>query len=58
MVFEAGGRPGEATVAYVRSWDHDMAPAERTEVIRYGWQQLSTWLYLGNAEAILAAVGR
>ena len=35
-----------------------MAPAERTEVIRYGWQQLSTRLQLGNAETILAAIGR
>ena len=56
--FETGGRPGDAAVAYVRSWGHDMAPAGRTEVTRYGWQQLSTRLQLGNAETILAAVGR
>ena len=32
--------------------------ARWTEGIRYGRQQLSTRLHLGNAEAILAAVGR
>ena len=57
VIFETGGRPGDATMACVRSWGHDMAPAERTEVIRYGWQQLSTRLHLGNAETILAAIG-
>ena len=45
-------------MACVRSWGHDEASAERTEVIRYGWQQLGTRLYFGGAEAILAAVGR
>ena len=57
VVFETGGRPGDATVAYVRSWGHDIATAERTGVIRYGRQQLSTRLHFGSAEAILAAVG-
>ena len=58
VIFEAGGRPGEETVAYVRSWAHDMAPARRTEVIRFAWQQLSTHLQTGNAELLLSALGR
>ena len=55
--FEAGGRPSEEMVAYVRMWGHDFEPAERTQVIRYAWQQLSTLLQVGNGEMILSALG-
>ena len=57
LAFEAGGRPGEETVAFVRSWGHGADPAERIEIIRYAWQQLSTILQTGNAEMILSALG-
>ena len=57
LVFEAGGRPAEETVAFVRSWGLDMDLAERAKVIRYAWQQYSTALQAGNAEMILSAVG-
>ncbi len=55
--FEAGGRPAEEMVAYVRTWGHGLEPAERTQVIRYAWQQYSTLLQVGNAEMILGAIG-
>ena len=57
MAWEDGGRPAEETVTYVRSWAHSFPPAERSEVIRYAWQQLSCLLQTGNAEMILSAVG-
>ena len=57
MAFEAGGRPADETVAYVRSWGCGLEPAERSEVIRYGWQQLSTILEIGNAGILLKVVG-
>ena len=57
VVFETGGRPGDATVAYVRSLAHGMEGAARTEVLRYAWQQLSCLLQVGNAEALLASIG-
>ena len=57
LVFEAGGRPADETVAYVRTWGHGLAPGERSEVIRYGWQQLSNRLQIGNAEMILSSIG-
>ena len=44
MAFEDGGRPAEETVAYVRSWGYGLRLGERSEVIWYGWQQLSTRL--------------
>ena len=47
----------EETVAYVRTWGHGLPLGERSEVIRYGWQQLSTLLQVGNAEMILSAKG-
>ncbi len=55
--FETGGRPAEETVAYVRSWGHGLEGAERSEVIRFAYQQLSTALQVGNAEMILSALG-
>ena len=55
--FETGGRPADETAAFVRSWGHGLDPAERSEVIRYGWQQLSTVLQTGNAEMLLSALG-
>ena len=55
--FEAGGRPAEEMVAYVCTWGHGLEPAERTQVIRYAWQQYSTLLQVGNAEMILGAIG-
>ena len=57
LVFEAGGRPAEETVAFVRSWGLDLDDAERSEVIRFAWQQYSNVLQSGNAEMILSAVG-
>ena len=55
LAFEAGGRPEEETVAYVRSSGHGAKPAEKTEIIRYAWQQLSTLVQVGNAEMVLGA---
>jgi hypothetical protein len=57
LVFEAGGRPAEETVAFVRSWGLELDQAERSNVIRYAWQQYSTVLQSGNAEMILSATG-
>ena len=57
LIFEAGGRPAEETVAFVRSWGLEMDLAERSKVIRYAWQQYSTILQSGNAEMILSANG-
>ena len=57
LVFEAGGRPAEETVAFVRSWALGMGSAERAAVIRFAWQQYSVLLQSGNAEMILSAVG-
>ena len=57
MAWEDGGRPAEETVAYVRSWGFGLDPGERSEVIRYGWQQLSNRLQIGNAEMILSSRG-
>ena len=57
LVFEAGGRPAEETVAYVRSLGYGLDGAERTQLLRFAWQQYSTVLQAGNAEMILSAVG-
>jgi len=57
LVFEAGGRPADETVAYVRSWAAELDDAERSRVIRYAWQQYSRVLQSGNAEMILSAIG-
>ena len=57
LVFEAGGRPAEETVAFVCSWAVDLDEAERAQVIRFAWQQYSRVLQSGNAEMILSAVG-
>ena len=57
LVFEAGGRPAEETVAFVRHWVADMDDAERSKVIRHAWQQYSCILQSGNAEMILSAIG-
>ena len=54
--FEAGGRPADETVAYVRSLGHEAEPDERSEIIRYAWQQFSTLLQIGNAEMFLSAL--
>ena len=53
LVFQAGGRPGEDTVAFIRSWGRELDQAERSNVIWYAWQQYSTVLQTGNAEMIL-----
>ena len=45
------------TVAFVWSWGHGLEPAERAEVIRHAWQQLSVALQTGNAEMLLCALG-
>ena len=57
LVFEAGGRPAEETVEFVPSWGLELDPAERSNVIRYAWQQYSTVLQSGNAEMIFSANG-
>ena len=57
LVFEAGGRPAEETVTFVRSWGLELDKAERAKVIRHAWQQYSNVLQSGNAEMILSAVG-
>ena len=57
LVFEAGGRPAEETVAFVRSWGLAMDAAERSKVIQYAWQQYSTVLQSSNAEMTLSANG-
>ena len=57
FAFEDGGRPAEETVAFVRSWGHGFSLGERSEVIRFAWQQLSVLLQLGNAETILSSKG-
>ena len=57
LVFEAGGRPAEETVAFVRSWAAELQDAERSKVILHAWQQYSCALRSGNAEMILSAIG-
>ena len=57
LVFEAGGRPADETVAFVCSWAVDAEPAERSQTIRFAWQQYSCALQAGNAEMILSAIG-
>ena len=57
LIFEAGGRPAEETVASVRSLGLELDSAERTQVMRLAWQQYSNVLQAGNAEMILSAVG-
>ena len=57
LVFEAGGRPADETVAFVRSWGLELNPAERSQMIRHAYQQFSTILQTGNAEMILSALG-
>jgi len=57
LVFEAGGRPADETVAFVRSWASEVDEAERAKTIRHAWQQYSNVLQAGNAEMILSAVG-
>ena len=57
LVFEAGGGPAEETVAFVRSWAAELSGAERSNIIRFAWQQYSSVLQSGNAEMILSALG-
>ena len=57
LIFEAGGRQAEETVAFVRSWGLELGDAERAGLIRFAWQQYSSVLQSGNAELILSAVG-
>ena len=57
LIFEAGGRPAEETVAFVRSWAVGLDEAERSMVIRHAWQQYSRVLQSGNAEMLLSAIG-
>ena len=56
-VFEAGGRPAEETVAYVRSLGQGFEGPERTQVLRFAWQQYSNVLQAGNDEMILSVGG-
>ena len=57
LVFEAGGRPADETVAFVRSWGVDLDSAELSRVIRCAWQLYSCTLQSGNAEMILSSIG-
>ena len=57
LVFEAGGRPADETVAFVRSWASEADEVERARIIRHAWQQYSNVLQSGDAEMILSAVG-
>ena len=57
LALEAAGRPAAETVSFVRSWGHGFDPAERSEVIRYAWQEISCLLQVGNAEILLSATG-
>ena len=57
LVVEAGGRPADETVAFVRSWASEADEAERAQIIRHAWQQYSNVLQSGDAEMILSAVG-
>ena len=57
LIFEAGNRPAEETVAWVRTWGLELDDAEPSKVIRYAWHQKSTVLQSGNAEIILSAFG-
>ena len=57
LAFEAGGRPADTTLSFVRGWGAASEGAERSEVIRFAWQQLSVLLQAGNADIILSAVG-
>lgn len=56
LIFEAGGRPALETVAFVRTWACDEEAGERSKVIRFAWQTLSSVLQNGNAEMILSAL--
>ena len=63
--FEAGGRPGEETVAFVRqcgtAWGEARAPDPDDPIVPATsrlWQECATVLQLGNAERLLSAVGR
>ena len=42
---------------HVRSLGYGLDGAERTQLLRFAWQQYSTVLQAGNAEMILSAVG-
>ncbi len=57
MAWKDGGRPVDETVACFRSWGHGFPLEERSEIIRYAWQQSSVLLQTGNAEMILSDVG-
>ena len=57
LSFDAGGRPGAETVACARSLGYGLEPAEKTEVIRYAWQQPNPIVQIGNAETLLSASG-
>ena len=57
LAFEAGGRPAEETVSFLRSWGYGLEGAERSDEIRFACQQYSTLLQAGNAEAVLSAIG-
>jgi hypothetical protein len=54
-VLEAGGRPSDELVAFIRSYGYGLSNAERSEVISQAWRQISRTLAIGNAEMILSA---
>jgi len=56
LVFEAGGRPSDEAVAFIRSYGHDLADDERAAVLGGFWRRLSRKLQIGNAEMVLSAV--
>ena len=53
----AGGRLAEETEAYMHSLGNGSEGHERTQVLRFAWQQYINVLQAGNAEMILSAVG-
>ena len=58
LVFEAGGRPAEETIAYIRSLGAGVGdPVERAMLTRAVWQQYACTLQSGNAELLLSAIG-
>jgi len=65
LAFEAGGRPADETVAFLRQCGSAWAASNATEdgfapspITARLWQEVSTLLQLGNAELLLSAIGK
>ena len=57
MAFESGGRPSDEARSFVKSYGHELPPAESAEVVSRAWRQISRVLQFGNAECLLSALG-